>query len=77
MTGSFQPGSSQKHQFKVAFHELQDALGEQATLMGTFLVYVEDHDHSWISRVPVRLEIPSVDINIDKRGIYMYFDGIF
>ena len=66
------PGSAQRLQFTVTVKEYEDFLGEQGTLMGTFLAYSEVQDVSWISRIPVNLGLPSLNIDIDKKGIKVH-----
>ena len=68
-TGKLQPGSAQAFQFPVSVKEYEEHIGTQGTLLATFLVYVDSHDESWISRIPVNLKLPSVTVNIDKKGV--------
>ena len=62
------PGSAQRLQFTVTDTDYEEFIGEQGTLMATFLAYSEEHDVSWISRIPVSLSLPSLKIDIDKKG---------
>ncbi len=68
-TGKLTSGSTQSFQFPVSVKEYEEHIGTQGTLLATFLVYVDSHNESWISRLPVNLKLPSVNINIDKKGV--------
>lgn len=57
-----------KLQFPLTFKDYEGYLGGQATLLGTFLVRVESHDVSWLSRVPVHLALPNLNISVNGKG---------
>lgn len=55
-------------QFPLSFKDYEDYISGQATLLGTFLVHEENHDVSWLSRVPVNLALPTLTINVNGKG---------
>lgn len=73
--GFLSAGSTHTNQFQLPSKDYLNGLGDQSTLLGTFLVYAADPEISWIEKFPVRLEVPDVVINIDDKGDKVQLKG--
>ena len=61
-------GQTKKIHFTLHAQEYMEHLGDQPSITATFLGYIINPEQSWIDKLPISLELPDLQINVNGKG---------